>query len=321
MKRKKEPLTIGIDIGGTSIKIGLVRGRRILVRRSLPTAQFRTPQALQDGLVDSVRVIRHKASRPIAGIGIGVPGLVRYPQGIVRTCANIPGWKDIPLRALLQKRLRLPVRVDNDVNVMTLAEWKHGAGQGTRNLICITLGTGVGGGLVLDGRLYRGWGGAAGEIGHMPLGEKGRRCSCGGKACLERQVGNSEILDWVRHQLKSGTKSRIRRLVGNRLGLITPELIDQAAALGDPLAQRTWERVGQKIGIILAGVVNLLNPERIVVGGGISKAGRWLFKPMRESLQQRKMAGIPSVPIVPARLGSDAGVIGAALLAQDKVHE
>lgn len=315
MRRTVQPLTIGIDIGGTLIKMGLVRGTRVLSRQTLSTMQFTSPKALQNGLVDSVRAFRRNATGVVAGVGIGVPGLVRYPAGVVRTCANIPGWKDVPLKALLQKRLHFPVQVDNDVNVMTLAEWRYGAGRGVRDLVCMTLGTGVGGGLVLDGCLYRGSGGAAGEIGHMPLGEEGRRCSCGGRACLERQVGNREILQWVRQQLKSGVKSRMRTWVGNRLNLLTPELIDRAAALGDPLAQQTWERVGQKVGIVLAGVVNLLNPERIVVGGGISKAGRWLFKPMRESVRQRTMAGIPHVPIVPARLGSDAGLIGAALLA------
>ncbi len=320
MKRKKEPLTIGIDIGGTSIKIGLVQGRRILVRQTLPTAQFKTPQALQDGLVESVRMIRPKASGPIAGIGIGVPGLVRYPEGIVRTCANIPGWKDVPLRALLQKRLHLPVRVDNDANVMTLAEWKYGAGVGTTNLVCITLGTGVGGGLVLDGRIYRGEEGSAGEIGHMPVSNKGPTCSCGGKGCLERFVGNKEIVQWVRKQLRAGVRSRLPALVGNRLELLTPEVISTAAHKGDPLARRCWERTGHLIGIALAGVVNLLNPEKIVIGGGVAQAGHWLLDPMRKTVREQAMRGLKETAIVPARLGSDAGLIGAALLVQDNAE-
>ncbi len=321
MKRTTEPMMIGIDIGGTSIKIGLVQGKKILSRRSLPTAQFKNPKILQDGLVDSVRMIRQKASGPIAGIGIGVPGLVRYPEGIVRTCANIPGWKDVPLRALLQKRLHLPVRVDNDANVMTLAEWRYGGGTGTTHLVCITLGTGVGGGLILDGRLYRGEDGSSGEIGHMPVSDEGPACSCGGKGCLERFVGNKEIVQWVRKELRAGVRSRIPALVGNRLELLTPEVISRAAQKGDPLARRCWERTGRRIGIALAGVINLLNPEKIVIGGGVAQAGHWLFDPMRKAVRERAMRGLKETAIAPARLGSDAGLIGAALLAQDKARE
>ncbi len=320
MTRKVQPLVIGIDIGGTLIKMGLVRGNRVLSQHIVPTSRFTSPRTLQDGLVESVQAFRRKASS-IAGVGIGIPGLVRYPEGIVRSCVNIPGWKDVPLRRDLEKRLQLPVRVDNDANVMTLAEWIYGAGRGADNLICITLGTGVGGGLVLDGRVYRGKEGTAGEIGHMPLAEDGPSCSCGGRGCLERFVGNKEIVHWVRHKLNHGTRSRIPALVKHRLEFLTPQMIFQAAQNGDSLARRCWERTGRHIGIVLAGVINLLNPERIIVGGGVAQAGRWLFDPMRKTVRERAMRGLADVSIVPARLGSNAGLIGAALLAQDKVRE
>ena len=316
----KQPLTIGIDIGGTSIKVGVVRGTRILSRLTLPTAQFKSPKALQDGLVESVRSIRQNQSDRIAGVGIGVPGLVRYPAGIVRTCANIPGWKDVPLRSLLEKRLRLPVRVDNDANVMTLAEWRHGAGRGAKNVLFITLGTGVGGGLLLNGRMHRGEGGSAGEIGHMPVSETGPRCGCGGKGCLERFVGNKEIVQWVRKQLRAGTPSRIPALVENHPERLTPEVISQAAQKGDLLARRCWDRTGRQIGMVLAGIINLLNLEKIVVGGGVAQAGHWLFDPMRATVWEQAMRGLKNIPIVPARLGSDAGLIGAALLVSQKDH-
>ena len=315
MKKPSFTTAIGIDIGGTWIKVGLVRSSRILFAESIPTKKFATPRKLQKGLVETVRIIRQKSKVRISGVGIGVPGLVRYPEGIVHTCANLPGWRDVPLKALLQRELHLPVWVDNDVNLMTLGEWVYGAGRGVENLVCMTLGTGVGGGLILEGHLYRGSGGWAGEIGHMPLNQVGPPCSCGGMACLERYVGNKEILQGVRAQLRRGVKSRIPELVGPR-GELTHSIIDRACELGDPLARKIWEQVGIRIGIVCAGLVNLLNPDRIVIGGGISKAGRWLFIPLRKTVRQRAMRGPGKVEIVPARLGSSAGMIGAAFLAR-----
>ena len=314
MKKKSSSLTIGIDVGGTFIKSGVVREGRILIHTSVPTAQFKTPAQLQNGLIRMALSLSEKTDGSIQGIGIGVPGLVRYPVGIVHSCANIRGWHDVPLKAILQRKLKWPVFIDNDANLMTLAEWVHGAGRGVDNLVCMTLGTGVGGGLILNGRLYRGSAGWAGEIGHMPVNETGPACACGGKACLERYVGNNDILKRVRRQLRSGVKSRLSDLIQTE-GSLTPPLIDRACELGDPLARKTWEKVGVTIGIVCAGVVNLLNPERIVIGGGISKAGRWIFEPLRKTVEQRAMRGLGSVEIVPAKLGSSAGMIGAALLA------
>lgn len=310
--------SIGVDVGGTFVKCGLVRGKRLVVQRSFPTAAWRTPRALQGAIADAVRFLIRQCPGPVRGVGVGIPGLVSYPNGVVRSCANLPGWKDVPLRSALKARLQLPVWVENDVNAMTLAEWKWGAGRGVSNLVCLTLGTGVGGGLVLNGRLFRGWKGSAGEIGHMPLGRTGARCSCGGTACLERTAGNREILQWVRRQLARGVKSRLLKLADGDPKRITPELIDAGCRLGDPLALEAWSRVGTCVGLALVSVVNLLNPERIVIGGGISKAGRWLLEPMRRTVRQRAMRGAAQVSIVPAGLGSSAGLIGAALLAQEE---
>ncbi|MCM8811671.1 MAG: ROK family protein [Candidatus Omnitrophica bacterium] len=308
--------TIGIDIGGTFVKYGLVKGGRVAGERSFSTSRFSSPRQLQDRLVLAARELIG-GHRGVAGVGIGIPGLVKYPEGIVKTCVNIPGWKNVPLRRLLQKRLHVPVQVENDVNVMTLAEWRYGAGRGADDLLCMTLGTGVGGGLVLNGRFYRGWGGTAGEVGHMPLQMDGIRCACGGRGCLERYVGNREIIAWVRQQIRQGRQSILIRLTGGRPSGITPEIIDAACAKGDRLARETWERVGTHIGTTLAGVVNLLSPEKIVIGGGISKAGKWLFEPIRRTVRERVMRGVQPVSIVPALLGGSAGIIGAGLLIRE----
>ena len=310
--------TIGIDVGGTFIKIGLVRENTILAQRILPTAKFSSsPKTLENCLVEAVRSLLHEEGR-VSGIGVGIPGLVRYPEGVVQTCANLPGWSNVPLRAYLQRRLGIPAQVDNDANLMTLAEWRLGAGRGVENLVCLTLGTGVGGGLVLNGSLYRSRSGSSAEIGHVAVGEAGPRCSCGGRACLERYVGNRAILRYVRKRIAEGAHSRLSEMVGHQMSRLTPELIDQACVQGDRLARQTWEEAGRKIGFVLAKVVNLLGPDRIVIGGGIAKAGRWLFDPIRQTVRSRAMRQLADVPIVPARLGSSAGLLGAALLAREQ---
>lgn len=314
---KTASYTVGIDVGGTLIKLGLLQGRRVVLERKIPTRPIAaTPRRLEEGLVEAVKgLVRESGKHPV-GVGIGIPGLVRYPSGIVDSCANLPGWKKIPLQARLVKRLQLPVQVDNDANLMCLAEWTYGAGRGVNNLFCLTLGTGVGGGWILDGSLYRGFQGAAGEIGHMPLAMEGPACGCGGKACLERFVGNREILHWVKSHLRKGRKSQLLKYIDGDLSRLTPPMIDRACQMGDPLAREAWARVGTHVGLALAGVVNLLNPEKIVVGGGVAQAGDWILKPMRQTLAARAMRGLGRIPIVPAALGPSAGLIGAGLLAQ-----
>ena len=313
---------IGVDIGGTRVKLGIVRGGKVLLQQSFPTESIASgPSALEGGIVSAVHGLRASFRGRVESAGVGVPGLVLYPQGVVQTCANVRGWKEIPLRARLGRRLKMPVQVDNDVHAMALAEWRYGAGRWVRNLVCVTLGTGVGGAFILDGRLYRSRLGPSAEIGHVPVGEKGPACSCGGSACLERYVGNRDVIRRLRRRLERGEKSRIPGLVGGRLEWLTPEVVDQACALGDRLALETWEEAGQKIGLVLAKVVTLLSPDRIVIGGGLARAGRWLFGPIRRTLRERAMRPLGNIPVVPAQLGMSAGVIGSALLGQEAIDE
>ena len=302
--------------------MGIVRGRWVLARRSFPTASIASgPKALEEGIVSAVRSLRGSFRGPLGSLGVGVPGLVLYPQGVVRTCINVHAWKNVPLQARLRRRLGIPVRVDNDVHAMTLAEWRYGAGRGARNLVCVTLGTGVGGGFILNGRLYRSRLGPSAEIGHVAVGETGLACSCGGTACLERYVGNKDVIRALRRKLQAGRKSQITRLAGGRLDRITPEMVDRACELGDRLAIETWDEAGRKIGLVLAKVATLLSPDRIVIGGGLANAGHWLFDPIRRTLRERAMRSLGRIPVVPARLGLSAGLIGAALLGEEASAE
>ncbi|HOW43126.1 MAG TPA: ROK family protein [Candidatus Omnitrophota bacterium] len=296
--------TIGIDLGGTNLKIALFnKNLRCINRHILSTTALGNKDALIAAIIGSVRAIlaRNRISREqVVGVGMGLPGPIDVEKGVVHFFPNIPGWKDVALERILEKALQLPVRIDNDANVMALAEFKRGAARGSRNAVCITLGTGVGGGLIIDGALYRGSGFAAGEIGHMPVNEEGPDCNCGGSGCLEAYVGNKRIL------------SRARRVFKRQISL---EELSRRAQRGDRKAIALWSEVGLKLGVALTGVVNLLNPDCIVIGGGVANAGKILFDTIKETIYIRAMiVQAKQVKVVKAKLGNEAGMIGAALL-------
>ncbi len=296
--------TIGIDLGGTNLKAGLFDAyHRLRYKEVLSTASYSCQEELVQAIVSLVQSICSKhaiAMRGVSGVGIGVPGPVDVKAGIVHFFPNIPGWKNVPLQTILQKRLRLPVVLDNDANVMALAEYVEGAARGSRNAVCVTLGTGVGGGLILDGKLFRGSFYAAGEIGHMPLNESGPDCNCGGAGCLESYVGNKRILAKASRAFKRD---------------ISLEELSVMAHRGNRKAAAIWQDAGEKIGLALSSVVNLINPDCIVIGGGVANAGSVLFDPIKETILLRAMLPqAKQVKVVKAKLGNDAGLIGAGLL-------
>ncbi|MFA5499909.1 MAG: ROK family protein [Candidatus Omnitrophota bacterium] len=312
-------LLIGIDIGGTNIKLALMDEKvHIKAKRIFSTSQFRNKNALINELVKEIEALLFEYSVPrknLLGIGIGAPGAVDIRTGTVHYLTNVPNWHEVPLGDILKKRLRIPVFVDNDVNVMALGELRFGAGRGVRNMLCITLGTGVGGGLILDGKLYRGSSYAAGEFGHVPINIEGPKCGCGSYACVEAYVGNSYLVRDVVARIRNGEKTMITKLAGGEASKITAKMIGIAASRGDRFARKVWIDAGNKIGIGLAGVVNLLNVEKIVIGGGVAEAGKTLFDSIKDTVAARAMK-LPAktVKIVKAKLGYDAGVIGAATL-------
>lgn len=301
---------LAIDLGGTKTKVGLVYfSGKVFYRTYLSTRFYvRSRETLISALVEACREIlkvNNLSSRQIAGIGIGLPGPINFAKGMVNFLPNIPHWKNTPLKSIFEKRIRIPVFIDNDVNLITLAEGRFGAGKGAKNILCMTLGTGVGGGLIIDGKLYRGASFSAGEIGHMPLNESGPRCNCGGIACLESYVGNNAILRLAKGVFKNPdiTLEQLSRLALNNK---------------NPKAIKIWQDVGTKIGLALTGVVNVFNPERIVIGGGVANAGRYLFEAIRKTVAKRAMPTQRAiVKISPAKLANDAGLIGAMLLVKE----
>ncbi|OIO38283.1 MAG: hypothetical protein AUJ71_03420 [Candidatus Omnitrophica bacterium CG1_02_49_16] len=310
---------IGVDIGGTSVKLGLVSLEgRVLYRETFLTASAQGSQAmlhlLASRLVGLIR--RAKTMRVnVRGIGIGAPGPIDVKRGLVYFFPNIPGWKNTPLRAFLEGRLKLPVWIDNDASVMALAEFRFGAGRKTKNMIALTLGTGVGGGIILDGKLFHGVSYSAAEIGHIVLNENGPRCGCGSRGCIETYVGNGYFARAVKKHLKAGRKGLLNRWVFKDGKELTPLLVWQAAKANDPLALEMWRKTGAHLGTALAGLVNILNPERIVLGGGIAQNNKFLLSAAVRTIKKKAFPiASHSVKVVPAALGVDAGLIGAAAL-------
>ena len=310
--RMRRGWAIGVDFGGTNIKTGLVHpSGRVVAAEVLPAEAFGRPARFVEGVGAAAERLLQAAGltrAQLRGIGIGAPGPVDAKRGIVHTLVNVPGWREVPLGRLLTRRLRRPCRVDNDVNLVALGEWRFGAGVGSRHLICLTLWTGVGGGLILDGRLYRGAGGAAGELGHMVMDPDGPRCGCGRRGCFETLVSAGAVVRLARDAMRTARG----RLASKQGG--------EAARAGDPRARRVWMEIGRRLGQGVANLVNLINPERVVIGGGV--ANNWaLFAPaLRATLRTEAMAvSVRAVRVVRGRLGDQAGVLGAAVLVWEEL--
>ncbi len=300
---------VGVDLGATNLKIGLLDSKyRIRYKKVFHTPDLYRQSALLSTITSCVKQIliaRKLKKRHILGLGIGVPGPVDYEKGRVHFFPNIPGWKNVNLKAILEKKLRLPVFVDNDANLMSLAEQRLGAAKGVSNAVCLTLGSGVGAGLIVNKNLYRGSTFVAGEIGHVPINEKGPRCNCGGRACLESYVGNRVILKKARNVFKRD---------------VTLEELSTLAKNGNKKAMSIWLDFSRKLGIALSGVINVLNPEAIVIGGGIANAGEFVFRHLRDTIKRRAMPNqARAVKIFKAGLGNNAGIIGAAILLKESL--
>ena len=297
---------VGVDVGGTNIKLGVVGpSGKVIVRNSFATKPFASSRIkLINGLASEIEASIINAGltkKQIAGVGIGLPGLIDYENGVVRFLPNIPGWRSVHLKSILEKKIKLPVFVDNDVKIITLAESKFGAGRGVKNLVCMTLGTGVGAALILNGQLYRGEDNAAGELGHMPLNEHGPKCNCGGFGCFEAYVGNRPLF------------ALASRVMG-KPGMTTEDMF-ALAQKGNKKALLFWKMAAGHIGNGLVGIVNLLNPRLIIIGGGVSNNEKYLFKTIADTIRQRAMSLQGSAfKIKRAQFKDDAGIIGAYVL-------
>ena len=314
-----EKFRVGVDIGGTNVKIALVNKKgEISFPKTVPTRAEMGYEYTISNITQCIKDLLTEANittKDIEGIGFGFPGQIDCENGIVRNLPNIPGWVNVPIAEIMQKEFNVPVKVDNDVRCMALAELNYGAGAGCKNLICITVGTGIGSGLVINGKLVRGASNAAGEIGHIKMQmQDGLICGCGDTGCFEAYVSGPSIVAMAKEYIAGGKGTKYRELAGS-VDAITPAIVCQAAQQGDVVAKRIFTIMGEYLGIGLSSVVNLLNPERIVIGGGVADAGDILFEPLRKTLSERAMPiQAAAVEVVQAKLGNSAGLIGASLL-------
>jgi len=302
------PHAVGIDFGGTSIKPALVQGKTVITHGATINPQGRTAAQTLDAMEAAIRVLC--ADLPsLVPVGIGLPGFVDSENGVVHGLSNVTGWTEVPVSQILSERLKVPVILENDANAMAYGEWLYGAAANTRNAVCITLGTGVGGALILEGKLYRGSQLAAGELGHTSIDLNGRMGPYGNKGCLEAYVGN--------HPISTRALAAYREAgIPAPSTECTPLDLTGAARKGCPVALGIWKSIGNELGAAFANIVWILNPDVIVVGGGVAKAGDLLFPHIEDSLKSRTSSVINSqLRIVPATLGNDAGAIGCAALA------
>lgn len=306
---------LGIDMGGTNLRFGLVDEKGELtwskrVSTEAGTKREHTLNVMKTGIREGLDQARINGW-VVRGLGIGVPGAVDFEKGFIHTLVNVPGWENTSLSKLMEDEFHLLAFVDNDVNVMALGEHRFGAARGGRNVICLTLGTGVGGGIIVEGELYRGSSFTAGELGHIVVEREGPRCNCGNWGCLERYIGNRYLVERAVELYK-------HKSISIKTDTLTPESLASAAEKNDEVAKIIWQDAALRLGIVLAGLVNFFNPDLIVVGGGVAKAGAVLFEPLERVVRERSMK-VPGrrVKIKPAQLGEDSGLIGAATLAID----
>jgi glucokinase len=312
---------IGVDVGGTKVAAGLVNSVGEI------TQQTRTPMVAGDaaaGLaavtsaIDSVRAAANldpKLETLISGIGICAPGPLDPQTGIVINPPNLPGWRNFPLAAEISKAYRLPVRIDNDGNAAALAEALWGAGRGYRNVFCATIGTGIGTGIVFDGRIYHGRTGAAAEGGHMSIDYRGPRCGCGKLGCIEALASGPAIARRASEQIAAGRQSTI---LEHAEGHITSEMVGRAYLAGDPLAKEVLQETAMLLAVWLGNIVDLLEPDVMIIGGGAASMLQPFFEEIRNRLPTWSVnSRCREIPLVTAHYGADAGVAGGAALCRE----
>jgi glucokinase len=312
-------LTIGIDIGGTKVAAGAVDEQGGIIASARRDTPSHDPTQIEETIADVVRELQ--ATHDVEAVGIGAAGFVDASRSTVIFAPNL-AWRDEPLRKAVEARCGLPVVVENDANAAAWAEARFGAGRGQKYLVMLTLGTGLGGGLVIDGQLYRGRLGVAAELGHITVEPGGRRCGCGGRGCWERYASGRALVREAQEiaSLSPAIASRLLDLAGGRPEAITGLAVTEAAQDGDEGALEAFRVVGTWLGHGMAAMAAVLDPGMFVLGGGVSAAGELLREPAMRTLQERITARayreVPTVRI--AELGPEAGIVGAADLARHR---
>jgi glucokinase len=318
--RKRSAYIVGVDLGGTNIVAGALPedGSDVIALRSEPTRADQGADAVIDRIVrmiDTViaETIAHTGAKrsDVIGIGVGAPGPLDREAGLVVTTPNL-GWTNFPLRDVVAERTGIATRIDNDANCATLGEWWQGAARGARNVVGMTIGTGIGGGLIFDGKLYHGASDVAGEIGHATIDVTGRLCKCGNYGCLEAYASGPSIAARAREAIAGDADSLLYRMVKGDLSRITAATVYEAAKLGDEVAVDVVRETARFLGAGIANLLNIFNPDVVVIAGGVTQAGDTLFEPLRKEVRKRAFRpAVEACRIVPGTLPGSAGVVGA----------
>ena len=309
-----------IDLGGTSVRAAVVDANGgIAGFVAGATEASQGPDAVIDRIVDVLHDSLARASATtsdLAAVGIGAPGPLDWATGVIHEAPNLPGWKEVPLAARIGDAVGLPAFLENDANAAALAEWQYGIGQGAMNLLYITVSTGVGGGLILDGELWHGAYGSAGEFGHMTVDFDGPLCDCGNRGCVEVIASGPDMAAWVAERITAGESSQL----AGRSSLSGRDVVE-AARGGDVLSVSALARAGRAVGFGVINVAHLVNLNAVVIGGGIANAGELLFDPLRATVRQHLLESTaPNLRLEPWSLGENVGLLGAAAAARSRLQ-
>ena len=325
MKGKNQAPVLAVDIGGTKILTALFSSAgKMLAREVCPTLVDKGVSAVIERLcsaIDKLLKENNLRSSQLAGIGIACAGGIDTGRGVVVTPSpNMPDWVDVPLADIIKKRYDVNTFLVNDASAAALGEYRYGAGRGLNNLVLFTLGTGIGGGIISDGKLYLGACGGAGELGHMTIAADGPKCGCGNTGCLEMLASGRAVERDAIGRLRQGNKSALLDMVKGDIDSVTAAMVGKAARNGDVLALDVLSRASYYLGIGLVNAVNIFNPEMVVLGGGMAELGDILIEPVRRMVKERAFSiSSQAVRIVTARLGNEAGVYGAAAFTLEQV--
>ncbi|MFC1918912.1 ROK family protein [Chloroflexota bacterium] len=323
MGDNRDTMLLGVDLGGTKILTAVANAQgEMLSRDHSVTPAKEGQQAIVKSILESIgRALNqaHLDAADLTAVGVGAPGLSDPETGILFTSPHLPGWTDVPLRDIIEKELGKKVFLINDANAAAVGELYFGAGKGARNFIYVTVSTGIGGGIIIDGKIFTGSAGLAGELGHMVIDDEGPPCNCGNRGCWEALASGTALAGEAKHRIKDGAATAILQLAGGCLEKINAETIHKAAQAGDNLAAELIARNAYYLGVGLANLINIFNPEVIVIGGGLSNIGDMLLKPAFEEAGRRAFErAYQAVHFARAGLGGNSGVLGAAAFALEK---
>lgn len=310
----------GVDIGGTKISVAVAHlSGAIIATRRIPTHADAGPFQALESITAVLNDLISGTSSPLIAIGVGSPAPIDVDRGLILSPSNLRSWVEFPVVELLEERFGVPVILENDANAAAVGEHVYGAGRGCENVFYVTVSTGVGGGLIIGGKLYRGVATGAGEIGHTIVQPDGIRCNCGSVGCLETVSSGHHIARRVRDRLRNGEQSSIRETV-NDFDEVTARIVVDAVRAADPLATAVWDEACRFLAIGLANAITLIAPDLVIVGGGVASAGELLFGPLREQVPKFvSMVPAEVIRIVPAELGTESGVHGTVALARQTI--